>query len=272
MKKWICVLLLLTAALVLTGCCISHEWAEATCAAPKTCVKCEKTEGGPLPHTWLDATCTAPKTCEVCGTTDGEPAPHTPGEWFVAEEPYNGQDGTREQRCVDCDQLLDSEAYSLSTLHNGETFTFTHEEFLNRVNTMVQAVSEEYTCEYHEKHTDETMNLSIMKNGEEVARILDSSDSAHMPLTTLAFIASKANGAAANEESFVLGKVFLMACDPMVEEDAAQTLVESLKELKILGLMSSEEGKMNELYYWMLYINNETLQIELSPIAEYPSK
>ncbi|MCM1267477.1 MAG: hypothetical protein NC302_06190 [Bacteroidales bacterium] len=48
-----------------------HEWADATCTAPKTCSKCGATEGEALGHTWVDATFAAPKTCSVCGETEG---------------------------------------------------------------------------------------------------------------------------------------------------------------------------------------------------------
>ena len=82
MKKRL--LTLLTAAMlcgVVSGCCVSHDWQEATCTAPKTCAKCGETEGEPLPHTWVEATCTEAKHCSVCGTTEGEPLPH---EWVEA--------------------------------------------------------------------------------------------------------------------------------------------------------------------------------------------
>lgn len=82
MKKRL--LTLLSAAVLcgmVSGCCISHDWQEATCTAPKTCAKCGETEGEPLAHTWVDATCTEAKHCSVCGTTEGEPLPH---EWVEA--------------------------------------------------------------------------------------------------------------------------------------------------------------------------------------------
>lgn len=50
-----------------------HAWVDATCAAPKTCAVCHKTEGEPLPdHDWQEATTEVPKTCRVCGATEGE--------------------------------------------------------------------------------------------------------------------------------------------------------------------------------------------------------
>ena len=59
-----------------TKSCDEHDWAEATCTAPKTCSVCNTTEGEALGHTWADATCTAPKTCSVCNATEGEALGH----------------------------------------------------------------------------------------------------------------------------------------------------------------------------------------------------
>ena len=58
-----------------------HEWQDATCTTPKTCVICGDTDGDPLGHQWADATCTAPKTCTVCGETTGSPSKH---DWMKA--------------------------------------------------------------------------------------------------------------------------------------------------------------------------------------------
>ncbi len=75
-KKLISGLSVISVMLCLSGCCISHEWQDATCTAPQTCAKCGRTEGVPLGHTWADATCTIPKTCSECRETDGEPLGH----------------------------------------------------------------------------------------------------------------------------------------------------------------------------------------------------
>ena len=55
---------------------MSHDWQDATCTEPKTCIKCGKTEGEALGHTWADATCTESKTCSICGATEGEALGH----------------------------------------------------------------------------------------------------------------------------------------------------------------------------------------------------
>lgn len=69
--------LVLTVSLIFTGCSCSHEWAEADCVTPKTCSKCQETEGEALGHRWREATCTAPRTCASCGLTEGGPLDHT---------------------------------------------------------------------------------------------------------------------------------------------------------------------------------------------------
>ena len=82
MKRWRVILMVAMVALLLTGCCLSHEWADATCEEPKTCTKCGKTEGDALGHTWVDADCVNPKTCSVCKKTDGEALGH---KWVDAD-------------------------------------------------------------------------------------------------------------------------------------------------------------------------------------------
>ena len=54
-----------------------HSFSEATCKAPKTCVLCGQTEGTLAEHSFSEATCKAPKTCELCGKTEGEIGEHS---------------------------------------------------------------------------------------------------------------------------------------------------------------------------------------------------
>lgn len=62
---------------------IDHTWLDATCSEPQTCVFCGKVEGTALEHAWKEATCTYPKTCIVCGATVGEVLDH---KWMEATE------------------------------------------------------------------------------------------------------------------------------------------------------------------------------------------
>ncbi len=72
------------------GCKSGHTWGEwyvmkaATCVEEgervHTCTKCKTAETekiGALGHDWADATCLAPKTCKRCFATEGEPLAHT---------------------------------------------------------------------------------------------------------------------------------------------------------------------------------------------------
>ena len=72
--------LLISSTLLLSGCCLKHDFAEASCTQPQTCTKCGETEGEPLEHIWVEATCTEPKQCSVCNLTEGEPLGHTLSE------------------------------------------------------------------------------------------------------------------------------------------------------------------------------------------------
>lgn len=77
MKKSISVLLsFLFCAALLTGCSCQHQWEEATCTAPRTCSKCDLTEGEALGHSWKEADCVTPKSCKRCSLTEGSPAGH----------------------------------------------------------------------------------------------------------------------------------------------------------------------------------------------------
>ena len=76
MKRLLTCILLILCIMMIDGCCLKHDWQEATCEEPMTCKVCGETQGEPLGHEWLEATCTLPKTCSVCGKTEGEPLGH----------------------------------------------------------------------------------------------------------------------------------------------------------------------------------------------------
>ncbi|MBO7253255.1 MAG: hypothetical protein J6V25_11600 [Oscillospiraceae bacterium] len=76
-KKLVLILAAVLALALFSGCCLSHEWQDATCETPKTCAKCDKTEGEALGHSWQDATCEAAKTCAVCAKTEGAALGHS---------------------------------------------------------------------------------------------------------------------------------------------------------------------------------------------------
>ena len=56
---------------------VRHEWKDATCTEPRTCVICGKAEGLPLDHAWVKANCTDPATCTRCGIIEGSAIGHS---------------------------------------------------------------------------------------------------------------------------------------------------------------------------------------------------
>jgi len=81
LKKLFLVTLTILLTVFLCSCSCSHEWQEASCTTPQTCLQCGETIGGPLAHAWQEANCTSAKTCLLCNTTEGSPIPH---EWIAA--------------------------------------------------------------------------------------------------------------------------------------------------------------------------------------------
>lgn len=77
MKNKLCMAGIWAVCFMLTGCCMNHEWKEASCEEPMSCAQCGKTQGEALGHTWVEATCAEPRTCERCMITEGEALGHT---------------------------------------------------------------------------------------------------------------------------------------------------------------------------------------------------
>ena len=97
MKKIFTMLMVMCMIFMLTACGCDHDWADATCQAPKTCKLCgavenENTLGD---HAWVDASCEAPKTCSVCKITEGEALSHA---WIDA-------DCNNPKTCLSCDAV-----------------------------------------------------------------------------------------------------------------------------------------------------------------------
>lgn len=105
----ICVVLV--ALIAVFGQC-DHEWVEATCTEPRTCKKCEKTEGDPLGHDWAEATCEKPKTCKRCHETDGEALGHSVSDWVVDTESACVEKGSQHGTCERCGETVSEELTS----------------------------------------------------------------------------------------------------------------------------------------------------------------
>lgn len=67
MKKLLSTFVIFLVLISLAGCGCEHQWEDATCDTPKTCLICGKTQGEPLGHEWVGPTCVDPEFCSVCG-------------------------------------------------------------------------------------------------------------------------------------------------------------------------------------------------------------
>lgn len=66
---------------------LGHDYADATCTKPETCLLCGETRGEALGHDYADATCTKPETCRRCGDTRGKKLGHIVNDEPTCTEP-----------------------------------------------------------------------------------------------------------------------------------------------------------------------------------------
>lgn len=72
-RRVLAVVAIAVMAFGLTGCCISHDWQDATCTQPQTCSKCGKTTGEPLGHEEQgEANYQSGPICSRCGEELGD--------------------------------------------------------------------------------------------------------------------------------------------------------------------------------------------------------
>lgn len=80
---------------------LGHDWADATCTAPKTCSRCGATEGNALGHdfavSWSSDASGHWHACSRCDAKDGE-ATHTPDREAATE--------TDPIKCTECDYII----------------------------------------------------------------------------------------------------------------------------------------------------------------------
>lgn len=124
MKKIVFLIVLILSIITLSGCCLSHDWVEATCTEPKMCTKCEKTEGEPFGHEWIEATCSVSQTCSVCGTTEGDALGHLETEYVVISEATVNTVGEKAMYCERCNELIDTEQVYYYDFTNEEIYVY----------------------------------------------------------------------------------------------------------------------------------------------------
>lgn len=127
---------------------LGHDWADATCTAPKTCSRCGATEGTPLGHDFADVWSSDASghwhACSRCDAKDGE-ATHTPDREAATE--------TDPIKCSECDYII--------TAALGHTHSLTKVE-ANAPTCTEDGNIEYYTCSGCSKlFADATGNVEI---------------------------------------------------------------------------------------------------------------
>lgn len=135
MRKYLRFLFPLFIVFLLTACSCEHDWTNATCTSPVTCLDCGEAAGEPLSHTWQDATCTNPKICILCYITEGNAIGHNWGkatcvspktcylcnaeEGFAIGHDWENATCTTPKTCLTCSQ---TEGQSLGHLWQPATY------------------------------------------------------------------------------------------------------------------------------------------------------
>ena len=96
MKKFAVLSMAVVMVCCLVGCNCNHQWSEASCTEPRTCVLCDLAEEAALGHEWAEVSCETPKTCTRCALTEGEALGH---QWSRA----NCVSG---QTCSNCQTIV----------------------------------------------------------------------------------------------------------------------------------------------------------------------
>lgn len=127
---------------------LGHDWADATCTAPKTCSRCGATEGNALDHDFADVWSSDASghwhACSRCDAKDGEAA-HTPDREAATE--------TDPIKCTECDYII--------TAALGHTHSLTKVE-ANAPTCTEDGNIEYYTCSGCSKlFADATGNVEI---------------------------------------------------------------------------------------------------------------
>lgn len=120
-----------------------HEWQDANCTKPITCIKCEKTQGEPLGHKWIDATCTEAEYCSECGEKRNEAKGHTLKKAELKYENYVKGVLVYTKKCAVCDCEIENFEKNMTTLHNGNEFKLTPYSFYQRLENEYEEIDDE---------------------------------------------------------------------------------------------------------------------------------
>lgn len=111
MKRILAVILVLTMAVSMAGCC---------------------------DHNWVEATCVTPKSCSNCNAAEGEPLGHTPGKEIVSAVDTEALTVTFDTPCERCGEVIESRQSSTGIAPVGSTLILSADEWYNCLSTNIK--------------------------------------------------------------------------------------------------------------------------------------
>ena len=99
------------------------DYYPATCTEPKKCKVCGNPSGDPLGHDDKPATCTDPVTCQRCGRKVGTALGHSYYAWYTTKSPTCTATGTKERHCTVCGHVDKATIAALGHKYKAATCT-----------------------------------------------------------------------------------------------------------------------------------------------------
>ena len=137
-------------------------------------------------HKWQSATCTLPEICSICSKTQGVPLGHTEGPWRVITSATLNESGKKEQKCIVCDELLDSSIITKKAATTSTGFNFEFDEVVKFINNHISS-----SYKVSETHvTDGSVDLRpVYENGKYMNIGVSAEDDSKGNVKTLIIVA-----------------------------------------------------------------------------------
>lgn len=133
-------------------------------------------------HEWIEATCEEPKTCEKCDKTEGEALGHSIGDWTYEKTNVKYAETTYAKKCENCGEVSDRNTEKIDSFIEDREFEMTAEEFTERLNykfgsikentlmTQEQSLDGDYGCAIGDSSSKEVLGGIIFaaKNEEAI--------------------------------------------------------------------------------------------------------
>lgn len=138
-----------------------HKWLAAVSGL--TCAVCGETSDGHL-HEWQNATCTVPQTCILCGLTNGTTKAHNYDNGMVTKPATCKDEGIRTYACLNCSNTKTEKITKLTT----HTYDNSCDAFCNVCNQQ-RIIQHTYKTIWSQNIAEHWRECSICKDRNEIS-------------------------------------------------------------------------------------------------------